>query len=229
MSHLIVGSEEENDKESNQTFCGPETLGRWQQNGCIEKTKGRKRFKQIIGCKLGCTYVPPQGSHLLVRNTALSQAVPMLVSHSLGPPGIQRFSSVSSVIQKHPLHTWLLLVQAPVQFLSVLKTMPHVSTVAKAFATNLQVREDKNIKTKEKEKIFSCFVVLQCSQKPHQSKSKLEYRNKMVSRKSCLSVSIYSHINEPMFLHLKGLTKDGNMWLPLSQCKIIFLFLCQFY
>ena len=215
--------------KKNQTrLLGPETLGRWQQNGCAEKTKGRERFKQVTGCKLGCTYVPPQGSHLLVRSTTLSQAVPMLVSHSLGPPGIQRFSSVSSVIQKHPLHTWLLLVQAPVQFLSVLKTMPHVSTVARVFATNRQVHEDKNIKTKEKEKIFSCFVVLQCSQKPHQSKSKLDYRHKIVSWKSCLSVSMYSHINEPVFLHLKGLTEDGNMWLPLSQFKIIFLFYVNF-
>ena len=101
MSRLVVGSEE-NEEESNQTFWGPETLGRQQQNGCIEKTKGRERFKQVTGCKLGCTYIPPQGSHLLVRsttlkkkkkkrNTTLSQAVPMLVSHSLGPPGIQLF------------------------------------------------------------------------------------------------------------------------------------------
>ena len=60
----------------------------------------------------------------------------MLVSHFFGPSGIQLLSSVSSVIQKHPLNTLLLLVQVPVQFLSVLKTMPHVSTVAKAFATN---------------------------------------------------------------------------------------------
>lgn len=152
MSCLIVGSEEENEEESNQTFLGPETLGRWQHSRCIEKTKGRKRFKQVTGCKLGCTCVPPQGSHLLVRSTTLSQAVPMLLSHSLGTPGIQLFSSVSLVIQKHPLNTWLLLVQVPVQFLSVLKTMPHVSTVAKAFATNRQVCEDKNVKTKEKEK-----------------------------------------------------------------------------
>lgn len=90
MSRLIVGSEE-NEEESNQTFWGPETPGRWQQNGCVEKTKGRERFKQVTGCKLGCTYIPPQGSHLLVRSTTLSQAVPMLVSHSLGPPGIQLF------------------------------------------------------------------------------------------------------------------------------------------
>ena len=215
--------------KKNQTrLLGPETLGRWQQNGCIEETKGRERFKQVTGCKLGCTYVPPQGSHLLVRSTTLPQAVPKLVSHSLGPPGIQLFSSVSSVIQKHPLHTQLLLVQVLVQFLSVLKTMLQVSTVARAFATNRQVHEDKNIKTKEKEKIFSCFVVLQCSQKPHQSNSKLEYRNKKVSRKSCLSVSIYSHINEPMFLHLKGPTEDGIMRLPLSQLKIIFLFYVNF-
>ena len=234
MSCLIVGSEEENEEESNQTCLGPETLGRWQQNGCVEKTKGRERFKQVTGCKLGCTYLPPQGSHLLVRsttlkkinkrNTSLSQAVPILVSHSLGPSGIQLFSSVSSVIQKQPLNTLLLLVQVPVQFLSVLKTMPHVSTVAKAFATNSQVHEDKNVKTKEREKIFSCYVVLECSQKLHQSKSKLEYGNKMVSRKSCLSVSKHSHINAPMFSHLKGPTEDGIMWLPLSQFKVILFF-----
>ena len=60
----------------------------------------------------------------------------MLVSHFFETTGIQLFSSVASVIQKHPLNTWLLLVQVPVQFLSVLKTMSHVSTVAKAFVTN---------------------------------------------------------------------------------------------
>ena len=208
MNCLIVGREE--NEESNQTFWGPETLGRWQQKGCIEKTKGRKRLKQVTGCKLGCTYSPPQGSHLLIRSTTLSQAVPMLLSHSLGRPGIQIVSSVSSVIQKHPLNTCLLLVQVPVQFLSVLKTMPHVSTVAKAFATNRQVHEDKNVKTKEREKISSCYVVLECSQKPHQSKSKLEYGNKMVSRKSCLSVSVHSHINGPYVLALERSHRRWN-------------------
>lgn len=77
MSCLIVGSEEEseeeNEEESNQICLGPETLGRWQQNGCVEKTKGRERFKQVTGCKLGCTYIPPQGSHLLVRSTTLKK------------------------------------------------------------------------------------------------------------------------------------------------------------
>ena len=45
MSCLIVESEEENEEEENQTLGGPETLRRWQQNGCVEKTKGRKRLK----------------------------------------------------------------------------------------------------------------------------------------------------------------------------------------
>ena len=215
-------------KNETRLFWG---LRHWEDGNRMDALRKQKaeRFKQVTGCKLGCTYIPPQGSHLLVRSATRSQAVSMMVSHFLGPPGIQLFSSVSSVIQKHPLNTLLLLVQVPVQFLSVLKTMSHVSTVAKAFVTNRQVHKDKNVKTKEREKIFSFYVVLECSQKPHQSKSKLEYRNKMVSRKSCRSVSIYSHINEPVFLHLKGPTEDGNMWLLLSQFKIIFLVLCQFY
>ena len=57
MSCLIVGSEEEseeeNEEESNQICLGPETLGRWQQNGCVEKTKGRERFKQSYWVQAG--------------------------------------------------------------------------------------------------------------------------------------------------------------------------------
>ena len=161
-------------KNETRLFWG---LRPWEDGNRMDALR-KQKAEQVTGCKLGCTYIPPQGSHLLVRSTTLSQVVPMLVSYSFGPSGIQLFSSVSSVIQKQSLNTLLLVVQVPVQFLSIFKTMPHVSTVPKAFATNHQVHEDKNVKPKEREKIFSCYMVLQCSQKPHQSKSKLEYGNK---------------------------------------------------
>lgn len=153
--HVISDCKDRGEKSQTWLCLGPETLVRWEQDEWVKRTKriGLGRG----GSNLGCTCLHPTAWPLLLRATSLSEAGPEGV-HSLQPPGLESSSSLASVIHTHPPSSWMSLVQRPVQFLSVLKAMPHATTAAGNLLLTTRYTRTKMDKTVRRKKLSSCYL-----------------------------------------------------------------------